>query len=153
MHVADHEHVDGRALLPHAGRPELAPLHGVPEHERRERGGDQHPRQDTGAQAASAPAEQSGGMRARLFLVLGIAVVVTAVWFTNHAQHEAATRAFEESQSGQGMLTAMLDQQTGLRGFALTRREEYLDPYRTGQTDFKLAAAEARSLAGPEVRG
>jgi diguanylate cyclase (GGDEF)-like protein len=91
-------------------------------------------------------------LRARLFLVLGIAVVVLAVWFTNRAQHEAATRAFEESQSGQGMLTAMLDQQTGLRGFALTRREEFLDPYRRGQTDFELAAAEARSLAGPEVR-
>jgi methyl-accepting chemotaxis protein len=86
-------------------------------------------------------------VRARLVLALGIAVVVVvvAVWFTNRAQHDAATRAFEEGQSGQGMLTAMLDQQTGLRGFALTRREEYLDPYRKGQTDFKLAAAEARA--------
>ncbi|MBE2320616.1 diguanylate cyclase [Solirubrobacter sp. CPCC 204708] len=90
--------------------------------------------------------------RARLLLGFGIAVVVLAVWFTNRAQHEAATRAFEESQSGQGMLTAMLDQQTGLRGFALTRREEFLDPYRRGQTDFTLATGEARSLAGPEIR-
>src|SRR3954469_14485153 len=98
------------------------------------------------------PSAVAVNTRARLFLVLGIAVVVLAVWFTNRAQHDAATRAFEESQSGQGMLTAMLDQQTGLRGFALTRREEFLDPYRRGQTDFKLATAEARSLASPEVR-
>jgi diguanylate cyclase (GGDEF)-like protein len=98
------------------------------------------------------PSAVAVNTRARLFLVLGIAVVVVAVWFTNRAQHEAATRAFEESQSGQGMLTAMLDQQTGLRGFALTRREDFLDPYRRGQTDFRVATAEARSLAAPQVR-
>ena len=94
-------------------------------------------------------------MRARLFLVLGIAVVVCAVWFTNHAQHEAATRAFEESQRGQGMLTAMLDQETGLRGFALTRREELPGSVPHGADASSSDAAAERTLAGrrPTVRG
>jgi diguanylate cyclase (GGDEF)-like protein len=42
------------------------------------------------------------------------------------------------------MLEAMLDQETGLRGYMLTGDDRFLEPYRSGATAFRAATAEAR---------
>ena len=83
--------------------------------------------------------------RARLLLVAAVAVIAVAVWGVAQIQRNTASRVFAESVSGQRMLTGMLDQETGLRGFALTRREDFLDPFRRGVDDFERAGAAARS--------
>ncbi|WP_424533110.1 sensor histidine kinase [Sphaerisporangium viridialbum] len=51
--------------------------------------------------------------------------------------------------------TALLDQETGLRGFLLSGKEEFLDPYRRGQVTEKQAATAIRDLApgAPMLRG
>ena len=82
--------------------------------------------------------------RIRLLLLVAVAVITGAVWLASSSQRSAAERVFDESRAGQRMLTAMLNQETGLRGFALTGRDCFLIPYERGRRDFDLAVAEAR---------
>jgi signal transduction histidine kinase len=41
---------------------------------------------------------------------------------------------------------ALIDEETGVRGFALTGQEDFLDPYRAGQRDERKAIAQLRNL-------
>ena len=60
-------------------------------------------------------------------LLIGFAVAVMAgsVWLLGHTQRQAATRSFAQTEHAQAMLAAMLDQETGLRGFLLNRRTDW----------------------------
>jgi CHASE3 domain sensor protein len=62
--------------------------------------------------------------------ILTIVIAALAVWLPAAAQRRASDRIFAETRSIQGMLTAMLDQETGLRGYALTKQSVFLAPYR-----------------------
>src|SRR5579862_2104849 len=46
-----------------------------------------------------------------------------------------------------GMTTAMLDQETGARGYMLTRNVLFLQPYTAGQSAYPAAYAQALRLA------
>ena len=84
-------------------------------------------------------------LRLRLLLAVAVLTIAAAVWGVSQTQRGAADRAFAASQAGQEMLTAMLDQQTGLRGFALSgNEEEFLEPFVRGKQDFAAAAETAR---------
>ena len=82
--------------------------------------------------------------RTRLLLAVAIAVMASAVWGVSQVQRSTADRAYEATQAGAQMLTGMLDQETGLRGYALTRRDEFLGPFTRGERRFEegLRAAE-----------
>lgn len=90
----------------------------------------------------------SGANRTRLVLAVAVGVVALAVWVVSETQRSTAERVFDESRAASRMLTAMLDQETGLRGFAITRERAYLQPFVDGVRDFNDAAADARRLAG-----
>jgi diguanylate cyclase (GGDEF)-like protein len=77
----------------------------------------------------------------RLGVALAVVVVAAAVWFTSQAQRAAEVRAEAEVAAAQQLLTAMLDQETGLRGFLLTGERDLLGPYERGRGDFERAAA------------
>lgn len=95
----------------------------------------------------------SGANRTRLVLAVAVGVVALAVWIVSETQRSTAERVFDESRAAARMQTAMLDQETGLRGFALTRERPYLQPFIDGIQDFNDAAADARELAtGTEQR-
>jgi diguanylate cyclase (GGDEF)-like protein len=49
------------------------------------------------------------------------------------------------------MTTAMLDQETGLRGFLLTAREEFLQPWNAGTVGYERAVGEARASFGQDA--
>jgi diguanylate cyclase (GGDEF)-like protein len=85
--------------------------------------------------------------RTRLLLLVAVAVIAGAVWIASSSQRTAAERVFTESRAGQRMLTAMLNQETGVRGFALTGREAFLLPYDRGRQEFDLAVAGARAAS------
>ena len=89
----------------------------------------------------------SGANRTRLVLAVAVGVVAFAVWAVSETQRSTAERVFDESRAAARMQTAMLDQETGLRGFALTRERPYLQPFIDGVRDFNDAAADARELA------
>jgi methyl-accepting chemotaxis protein len=89
----------------------------------------------------------SNRIRLRLLLVVAVLTIAGAVWGVSQTQRNAADRAFAQSRAAQQMLTAMLDQQTGLRGFALSREEEYLEPFVRGEHDLKLTRSSWRSMS------
>jgi diguanylate cyclase (GGDEF)-like protein len=88
--------------------------------------------------------------RTRILLMIAVGVIAGAVWLASSSQRSAAERVFDESVAGQRMLTAMLNQETGLRGYALTRRRSFLIPYERGRREFELAVSEARAVSHDE---
>lgn len=91
---------------------------------------------------------RSGIARTRATLAIAVVVVAAAVWAVSETQRSTAERVFDESRAADRMLTAMLDQETGLRGFALTRQQAFLEPFTVGVREFTDAVDDARSLAG-----
>jgi diguanylate cyclase (GGDEF)-like protein len=89
----------------------------------------------------------SGANRTRLVLAVAVGVVALAVWVVSETQRSTAERIFDESRAAARMQTAMLDQETGLRGFALTRERPFLQPFLGGVESFNVAAADAKELA------
>ena len=79
----------------------------------------------------------SGSQRPFGYLLLAVAVVAAALVFGFQVQRDAAVRAAGRTQSAQAALTAMLDQETGMRGFLYTGQEEFLEPYVSGQADYQ----------------
>jgi diguanylate cyclase (GGDEF)-like protein len=88
----------------------------------------------------------SGPNRTRLLFAAAVVVISAAVWLVSATQRNTAERVFEESRAANRMLTAMLDQETGVRGFAISGKEEFLQPYIRGQEDFDAALADLREL-------
>lgn len=83
----------------------------------------------------------------RIALVLAIAAIAAAVWTVGRVQAAADTNATRAITAGQQMLIAMLDQETGLRGYINTRDQRFLDPYRAGRAHLETAIAEANRYA------
>lgn len=90
----------------------------------------------------------SGIARTRVVLLVAILGVTAAVWGVSETQRSTAERIFNETRAADGMLTAMLEQETGLRGFALTHDRRFLEPFIRGLREFNIATDEARALAG-----
>jgi diguanylate cyclase (GGDEF)-like protein len=63
--------------------------------------------------------------------------VAAALMFAFEVQRDAAVRAAGRAQSTEAALTAMLDQETGMRGFLYAGQEVFLQPYATGQADYQ----------------
>lgn len=98
-----------------------------------------------------------GGAIAAIALVaiLSGIVVVTALGNLNTAT-ETRRQAYGTIRSLGEFRAAMLNQETGLRGFLLTGRQTSLEPYRSGSTDLegsmvKLRVATAGSPAEAEL--
>ena len=90
-------------------------------------------------------------VRTRFLLAIAIVVIAAAVWGVAQTQRTTAEHAFDATQAGQKMLTGMLDQETGLRGFALTRRQEFLGSFTRGERAFEEALSSAEATADDEA--
>src|SRR5690349_19925307 len=81
-------------------------------------------------------------------VVLGAIVLITAaVWGVGRIQATSDDNSTHAIAGGQRMLIAMLDQETGLRGFVNTRDDRFLEPYRDGRTAFERAINETTRYA------
>ena len=69
-----------------------------------------------------------------------------AVFGTANIQRNAALHGAREQVASQALLTAMLDQETGARGFFQTGQRVFLQPYTEGTIAFEANLAELRSL-------
>jgi diguanylate cyclase (GGDEF)-like protein len=89
---------------------------------------------------------------ARLRLVLASAVLVigVCVWLLAGQQREAVVGMQGELRATSDLLTAMLDQETGLRGYAMTAERDFLTPYERGQREFERALRAAKQGIGRE---
>jgi diguanylate cyclase (GGDEF)-like protein len=90
----------------------------------------------------------------RWLLAASVLLIAAAVWFGGKAQRSASDRGDREVRAAQAMLAARLDLETGLRGFMLTGREQFLRPYLEGLGAYRSAAADlaAADLSPSEAR-
>ena len=89
-----------------------------------------------------------------LVLVLLVSVAVLSLVRVQQNQSQVTGRIFDAVTRSQDLLTALLDQETGLRGYALAQRADFLVPYTDGQGTADRAVGDLRKLlAGePQVR-
>jgi len=83
-------------------------------------------------------------LRIRLLLVAAIAAMAGAVWLASESQRSAANASFGELEAAQSVLTAMFEQQGGVRGFVETGRPAFLQEYEEGRQSFEGALARVR---------
>ena len=85
-------------------------------------------------------------------IALAVVVMAGSVWLAGRAQRDAVTDSFRESEAVGQLLTAMLNQETGLRGYLNTGRDDFLEPFMTGADEFDEVVAEARVAVPDEHR-
>jgi len=86
------------------------------------------------------------------YLALPVAVLTGLLLAALQVQRDVAVRAAARTESAVDALTAMLDQETGLRGFMYTGQEVFLQPYIAGQAAYTVArTAVIRSAAGDQT--
>ncbi|HKH04667.1 MAG TPA: ATP-binding protein [Acidimicrobiales bacterium] len=94
-------------------------------------------------------------LRSRLSILLGIVAAYIAVmlalqlFFQNRladARDHLIFNLDPATQAVGDLRTAALDQETGIRGYALTGEESFLEPNERGEADADAALAELRSL-------
>ena len=81
----------------------------------------------------------------RSIVVLALAALALAVGIASVVQRNAARSGAQQTATSKAMLEAMLDEETGLRGFALSngQAEEFLEPYQDGEERFLANLAVA----------
>ncbi|MDQ1744995.1 MAG: hypothetical protein QOE23_3334 [Pseudonocardiales bacterium] len=84
------------------------------------------------------------------YLLLAVVVVTACLLYSFQRQRAVAVRSADSAESVVSALTAMLDQETGVRGFLNSGREEFLQPYVSGQADYERARIAVNKAAGDD---
>jgi diguanylate cyclase (GGDEF)-like protein len=79
---------------------------------------------------------------------LAVAMIAAAVFTAARIERDSAIHASQQAQASEQLLTAMLDQETGARGYYETRETRFLAPWYLGTTNFASALAVSRKLDG-----
>ncbi len=106
-------------------------------------------------QGGGEPADHrtvSARLKSWVLVVTAVAVIAGAVFANGRTQRDALTHSLRETVAAHDMLTAMLDQETGLRGYLQTRRRDFLEPFHRGGRAFARAVADARGGAARDER-
>ncbi|MEV8614898.1 ATP-binding protein [Amycolatopsis sp. NPDC051373] len=86
------------------------------------------------------------GLVEAVLLLAAVAGGVLAVGNLNDARSRLLDQSGPQLLQANALSQALLNQETGIRGFLLTGRREFLDPYLAGRTQQDDAAAELRRL-------
>jgi diguanylate cyclase (GGDEF)-like protein len=81
------------------------------------------------------------------YLLCAVTVVAGVLVYAFQNERDAAVTAAERTESAVSALTAMLDQETGMRGFLLNGQEEFLEPYVVGRDAYERARTQVHSAA------
>jgi diguanylate cyclase (GGDEF)-like protein len=84
--------------------------------------------------------------RVGLLAMISVALIACAVFAAGRIERDSAVTAGQQAQAAQRLLTAMLDQETAARGYAVTGRSQFLSPWYEGEQDFASALATSRRL-------
>ena len=83
-----------------------------------------------------------------LLIVAGAAIVLV-LRQADSALADQTQRTFPARVAASQLLTSLVDQETGLRGFALTRDKRFLEPYRQGLVDEQATRARLERYVRP----
>jgi diguanylate cyclase (GGDEF)-like protein len=88
----------------------------------------------------------------RVAWLIGVPVVLIAiaVFVTANAERSAAIQAGRQQAASARLLTAMLEQETGARGYLQTGDRAFLETWNEGFQEFTALIASSRTLAGGE---
>ncbi|MCU1586868.1 MAG: histidine kinase, partial [Frankiales bacterium] len=86
-----------------------------------------------------------------LLLLAGLALVLV-LRQADQALSDQTQRTFPARVAASQLMTSLVDQETGLRGYALTRDKRFLEPYRQGIIDEQAARAELERFVLPQDR-
>jgi diguanylate cyclase (GGDEF)-like protein len=84
--------------------------------------------------------------RLALVVIVPVLVIAGAVFLTGEIQRNAASLGSERQVASQQLLTAMLDQETGARGYFQTRRAVFLQPWSQGTKAFSAGILRLQDL-------
>ncbi|GIM95561.1 sensor histidine kinase [Paractinoplanes toevensis] len=84
-----------------------------------------------------------------LLSVLGVFAAITATQH-NRQLDDVLNRASPMRAAGESLNTAFVDQETGIRGFAITGKEDNLRPYTNGMADEQRLLTRMDELINPE---
>ncbi|MET9067495.1 sensor histidine kinase [Streptosporangium sandarakinum] len=91
-----------------------------------------------------------------VLLAMAVLLAVSAVFGASvlRTAAQASNRLIDQITVGrlqaERMQTSLLNQETGLRGFVITGKEEFLQPYEDGLSAQRAAAAQVRTVASGE---
>jgi diguanylate cyclase (GGDEF)-like protein len=86
------------------------------------------------------------------YLLVAVIVVTATLLSAFDLQRRSAVRAGTSTQTAVVALTAMLDQETGVRGFLYTGQEDYLEPYISGRSAYQQDRRLVRALAAGDAQ-
>lgn len=115
-------------------------------------------------QRSAVPARRSGRWRLRRWfavggtvtaLLLALAILMGGLALDRLTQARGALldRVAPAQEAGQALSVALLNQETGVRGYDLSARPEFLDPYRGGLADEQEALRTLNGLASTSGLG
>ncbi len=84
--------------------------------------------------------------RVSALAAISVALIACAVFAAGRINRTSIIHADQQEQAGQSMLTAMLDQESGARGYFVTRRPQFLEPWSEGTSQFAQALATSRQI-------
>jgi diguanylate cyclase (GGDEF)-like protein len=84
--------------------------------------------------------------RITLILILPVVLIAGAVLATAEVQRHTAVVASSRQVASQQLLTAMLDEETGARGYFQTRESSFLQPWQDGTQAFASSLSALRTL-------
>jgi diguanylate cyclase (GGDEF)-like protein len=90
--------------------------------------------------------------RSLVVIALPVLLIAAAVFGTARIERQAAIHAGDQQHGAQELLTAMLDQETGARGYFETGDARFLEPWYRGSGDFERGVANARRLIGNDAK-
>jgi signal transduction histidine kinase len=88
---------------------------------------------------------------ALLLLLAGVALVL-ALRQADQALADQTRRTFPARVAASQLMTSLVNQETGLRGYALTRDNRFLEPYRQGLVDEQASRALLEQYVLPDDR-
>jgi diguanylate cyclase (GGDEF)-like protein len=89
--------------------------------------------------------------RIAVLIAIPVVLIACAVFATATFERNSALHASKQQAVAQRLLTGMLDQETGARGYFETQDLRFLQPWYLGRSDFLAALANARSLTSGDA--
>ena len=89
--------------------------------------------------------------RVALALMLPVALIAGGVFSTAQIERNAALLSARRAAASELLLTSMLNQETGARGFFATRDPLFLLPWAQGTQSYTSSLAQLRSLVAGDV--
>ena len=85
-----------------------------------------------------------------LLLVLAVVAILLVLRQADHALSDQTQRILPARVAASQLLTSLVDQETGLRGYAITHQEIFLQPYRDGLLNESRIRAQLEGFVRPQ---